>query len=232
VRVATSIILIGILAVGSLGFVWVQREAPEIERELLSAATAAIGADANGWAHLNIDGRDLEVEGMYPSVIERDRVLSLAAAIPGVRLVVDASVAAPASVMTRNRISRGQAAACQRQLDALLANETIHFEVLSAAISPASKPLLDDLAQALRQCPDARIEIAGHTDGEGIAELNLKLSEARAESIRNFLVHKGIDSERLVAIGFGSSRPIADDLMEEGRMQNRRIEFKVQGIDS
>jgi OmpA-OmpF porin, OOP family len=232
VRVALTIILGGILAVGCLGFVWVQREAPEVEDKLLSAATATIEAEAIEWVHLKIDGRDLEVEGMHPSAIERDRVLSLVASIPGVRRVVDATAAAPGSVPARNRISRGQAAACQRELDALLADETIHFEVLSAAISPSSKPLLDDLAQALEQCPDARIEIAGHTDGEGIAELNLKLSEARAESIRNFLVHKGIDSERLVAIGFGSSRPIADDLMEEGRMQNRRIEFKVQGIDS
>jgi OmpA-OmpF porin, OOP family len=125
-----------------------------------------------------------------------------------------------------------RAKACQRQLDALLADEMIHFEVLSAAISPSSKDLLEELSKALDQCPDARIEIAGHTDGDGIADLNLKLSEARAESVRNSLIHMGISGDRLVAVGYGSSQPIADEMVENGRQQNRRIEFKVQGIDS
>jgi len=130
------------------------------------------------------------------------------------------------------RAASGLADECQRQLDALMADETIHFEVLSAAINPSSKGLLDELARALGQCPDARIEIAGHTDGDGIADLNLKLSEARAESVRNSLVHMGIAGDRLVAVGYGATQPIADELRDGGRQQNRRIEFKVQGIES
>lgn len=231
-RVATFIIIGGIAAVTSLGFVCVKREAPAIVRNLQAGASAAIASGDSEWAILGVDGREITLSGTPPTIADRDRVLRLVRAAPGVRSVADATERAEVPVLTRDRDSRGQAEACQRELDALLADEVIHFEVLSAAISPSSRPLLDELARALMQCPDVRIEIAGHTDGEGIAELNLRLSEARAESVRNFLIHKGIDGARMVAVGHGSARPIADDLLEDGRMKNRRIEFKVQGIDT
>ena len=188
-------------------------------------------------AAITILGGVLALLGLGYACVQRE-LPRLEGNLPG---LIEASVAGshvPAPEMAlpdpapieREAAAEGLAAECQRQLDGLLADEMIHFEVLSAAIRPSSRGLLDELAQALAQCPDAVIEIAGHTDSEGIADLNLKLSEARAESVRNFLIHMGIDSDRLVAVGYGSTQPIADDGREEGRQQNRRIEFKVQGI--
>jgi outer membrane protein OmpA-like peptidoglycan-associated protein len=240
VRVATYSIFGGFLALGCLGFVCVQREAPRIERNLRDEALAAVAVGESDWVRLDVTGRDLALGGSPPSIAERDRVLELARSTPGIRRVEDFTAVALAAAEPSptpepsftSSSSRGQAEACQRQLDALLADEVIHFEVLSAAISPASRPLLDELANALAQCPDARIEIGGHTDGDGIADLNMKLSEARAESVRNFLIHKGIDAARLIAVGHGATQPVADDLAEDGRQKNRRIEFQVQGIES
>ena len=73
-----------------------------------------------------------------------------------------------------------------------------------------------------------KIEISGHTSSEGGDELNQILSEERAKSVRNYMISKGIDSKRLVAVGYyGPSRPKASNDTEEGRKQNRRIELSV-----
>ena len=80
----------------------------------------------------------------------------------------------------------------------------------------------------MQQNPTMRVEIAGHTDNIGTAAYNLTLSKRRAEAVKDFLTKKGIDARRIMAVGFGKSRPLAsNDDEEEGRELNRRVEFKV-----
>jgi outer membrane protein OmpA-like peptidoglycan-associated protein len=85
----------------------------------------------------------------------------------------------------------------------------------------------------LTENPNMRIEIGGHTDSKGSNELNRKLSEARAQSVVDYLVGKGIDTARLEAKGYGASRPIAPNTNPdgsdnpEGRQKNRRTEFRI-----
>ena len=77
----------------------------------------------------------------------------------------------------------------------------------------------------LKEVPDARIAIDGHTDSTGSASHNQTLSEARAASVRDYFVSKGIAASRLTARGFGGTRPVASNETAEGRAKNRRVEL-------
>ena len=105
--------------------------------------------------------------------------------------------------------------------------EGITFQVNKATIRKPSYPTLDKTVSILKEYPDLKLEISGHTDSTGSAERNDELSKERAEAVKTYLVDKGIDNLRLEAIGVGSARPIADNATKKGRDQNRRIEFKV-----
>lgn len=104
----------------------------------------------------------------------------------------------------------------------------IVFETGKAVIKPESEPVLDQLKSFLdtkKQISLVRIE--GHTDNVGAAKDNLKLSGDRALAVKNWLVNKGIDGKRLIAVGFGDTKPVADNAKDEGRSQNRRTEFII-----
>ncbi|MFQ6092536.1 MAG: OmpA family protein [bacterium] len=104
----------------------------------------------------------------------------------------------------------------------------ITFEFNKSTIRPDSYPILDEAAQTLKEIPELKVQIEGHTDSIGSDEYNQKLSEARANAVRNYLIARHqIDPSRLVAVGFGEKRPVADNSTEEGRQLNRRIDFVV-----
>jgi outer membrane protein OmpA-like peptidoglycan-associated protein len=77
----------------------------------------------------------------------------------------------------------------------------------------------------LKAWGDVNIEVAGHTDSKGSDAYNMKLSQQRAEAVRNFLISRGVAADRLTAKGYGESQPVADNATEEGRFQNRRVEL-------
>jgi len=101
------------------------------------------------------------------------------------------------------------------------------FEHASADLKADSEPVLDRLANLLKDRPEIRIEVHGHTDNTGSATKNKTLSEARARSVIVALINKGISAERLASKGFGQSQPIAPNTTEAGRAQNRRVEVKI-----
>jgi OOP family OmpA-OmpF porin len=116
----------------------------------------------------------------------------------------------------------------QRKGDKIVILEKVQFETGSAEIKPESYGLLDEVAKVLTDNPDiTKVQIEGHTDNRGGAALNRRLSKNRAKSVRKYLVDKGIDGGRLTAKGFGPDQPIADNDSDEGRAQNRRVEFKI-----
>ena len=104
--------------------------------------------------------------------------------------------------------------------------EGVNFAVNSAALTADSSGTLDRVAASLAAWPEIRVEIGGHTDSTGSAAYNQQLSQRRAESVRTYLVAKGIDGSRLEASGYGESNPIADNGTDAGRAQNRRVELK------
>src|SRR3981189_2166941 len=117
---------------------------------------------------------------------------------------------------------------CQQLFSGLLAKGKIRFESGRATIDPDSAGLLDRLIETALRCPSANIEIAGHTDADGEDVFNQALSEKRAQAVTDFLVKAGLPAERFMAMGYGSTQPVASNDTDEGKAQNRRIDFVVR----
>jgi OOP family OmpA-OmpF porin len=117
---------------------------------------------------------------------------------------------------------------CQQLFSDLLAKGTIRFESGQAIIDPDSTGLLDRLIETAFRCPSANIEIAGHTDTDGPDTSNQTLSEKRAQAVVDYLVKAGLPADHFSAIGYGSTQPVASNDTEQGKAQNRRIEFMVR----
>jgi outer membrane protein OmpA-like peptidoglycan-associated protein len=102
----------------------------------------------------------------------------------------------------------------------------INFQSGSAALTPDSHTVLDQVIASLNAYPEVRLEIRGHTDSQGPAAFNLELSKKRAESVRQYLINGGIAANRVTAIGVGEEEPISSNATPAGRAENRRIEFR------
>lgn len=113
----------------------------------------------------------------------------------------------------------------QGRLDDLIEGKVVEFELNSDELTEDGRELLDGIVDALSQFPDVGVEIGGHADAQGDDADNLELSERRARSVKVYLVDKGIEGGRLAVVGYGETRPIADNSTAEGRARNRRIEF-------
>ena len=105
----------------------------------------------------------------------------------------------------------------------------IFFDFNSAKLRPESYPELNRFARFLKQHPDLLVEISGHTDSIGTKQYNQKLSERRAQAVKQYLISQGCNPRQLVVKGYGFSRPVSSNQTEEGRQKNRRVEFKVIG---
>ena len=116
---------------------------------------------------------------------------------------------------------------CEEQLAEVQAARKIAFEPGSATVAADSRDALNQIADILRECGPIRLEIQGHTDSQGREEMNQQLSQARAQSILNELRGRRIPTSSYTAVGYGETQPIADNDTEEGREENRRIEFRL-----
>jgi OOP family OmpA-OmpF porin len=109
--------------------------------------------------------------------------------------------------------------------DARIVTHGINFDIDRATIKPESMGTLNMIVQVLKDNPDLKFEIDGHTDNSGAAPHNLTLSQQRADAVRTQLVTMGVDASRLSTKGFGDTKPIADNTSPEGMANNRRVEF-------
>lgn len=109
----------------------------------------------------------------------------------------------------------------------IVLRQTVFFQTGKATIKRESFPLLDEVAVALLDHPTFRVRVEGHTDSVGNDQRNMKLSQARADSVRRYLMGRGVAPERLVAVGFGEENPLDDNATEAGRAINRRVEFHI-----
>jgi len=199
-----------------LAFVCVFTKAQSIEERLGAEVAAAVGAENLFWASVEPRGQRIVLSGAAPGFAEKDRAGAIAAGVFGVSAV-------------DNRIAIiGEAGTCQRELDDYLNAESVTFRRGKAEITDASLPLLNLVASVVRNC-NTRLEIAAHTDAEGDAVINQKLSQRRADAVRRYLVQTGVEPDRLEARGYGESQPLADNATDEGRRANRRVEFRVLG---
>lgn len=118
---------------------------------------------------------------------------------------------------------------CAADVNAVIARTKITYTPSSAEIATTARPVLDELASILSNCPPMQMEIGGHTDAQGSEGGNQALSQARAEAVLLALQGRRVDVSGMTAVGYGETKPIADNDSEEGREANRRIEFVLQG---
>jgi cytochrome c oxidase subunit 2 len=112
-------------------------------------------------------------------------------------------------------------------LERIIRFDYVKFQTGSANLTQETTYELDFLVDAMKKRPSMTIELQGHTDATGNADSNMTLSDSRANSVLNYLTNNGIDGARLQALGYGQTKPVADNATEEGRKENRRTEFKI-----
>lgn len=219
----------------------------EVERAILAqAATAAVGADAvtdqllvdpdqgldegtaqelatlvtvvaeslvNGTA--GFDGEKLVVTGVYADDAGRTAVEQAAAA-----------VGAETTLTERPAATETDAAVLEAELNAYVADNPILFEPSSSVLDETALPILDEIARRALEFAGVAITVEGHTDSDGGDQENLVLSQLRAVAVQQALVERGLDPAALTAEGFGSTRPILVDGVED-KAASRRVEFRV-----
>lgn len=164
---------------------------------------------------LGFDGSKWWLRGRAEQAVSRDTVLASIADSPGGN---DWSVAidllAPIEI-------------CRDRVGLLAGRNAIVFKSGSATLAEESLPAIDELASDLEICPNTSVHVEGHTDSDGAEDLNLALSVARAETVVNALIDRGVNYQRLYAEGYGESEPIASNDTKEGKQRNRRIAFTI-----
>jgi outer membrane protein OmpA-like peptidoglycan-associated protein len=129
----------------------------------------------------------------------------------------------------RQQLAGVEGANIQRNADLLAVTfkSDVLFDTGSAALKPGAYDEMNRVAQVLNQYPQTSIAVAGHTDSTGSEAVNQQLSERRAMSVKNALAGQGVNPARMRTLGYGESKPIADNSTESGRQLNRRVEITI-----
>ncbi len=205
------------------------------------AVMARFAGEGFGWMGLTVRDRVAAVTGLAPEADTKRRGMAFAEsalqaageAAPAGLLVVDAITLADSSESGPGEaiadLARGEVtmARCQAAFEQAMQGRTILFQSDRADISPVSARLLDAVTGAATLCSSFPIEIGGHSDSSGSPEYNRLLSQQRADEVLRYMSARGVPAEQLVAIGYGSARPIETGRSPEAQARNRRIEFRV-----
>jgi outer membrane protein OmpA-like peptidoglycan-associated protein len=116
--------------------------------------------------------------------------------------------------------------------DRIEIRQQVRFRPNRSEILPSSYELLRQVANVIKAAPAITVRIEGHTDNVGKKQKNMRLSQQRADAVKTFLVRQGIDEKRLVAQGFGPTRPVASNATRAGKAANRRVEFRIVQPDA
>jgi OOP family OmpA-OmpF porin len=170
-------------------------------------------------AYLKVEGKEMILKGEVGTDERKASLIKEAQAGvgPALKIVDQLQVVA----------AKGAEAKVQASIDEQIAGQTVEFDVDSATINPRGVALLDKLVPILQSNPRVKIEIGGHTDNTGDPGYNIDLSRRRASAVRQYLMSRGVAEKRLTAVGYGQEKPFADNGTPQGRLKNRRIEFKI-----
>jgi len=119
--------------------------------------------------------------------------------------------------------------ASQEEIDTLMRGKRVEFLYAKDVLSKKSKKLLDEIVDILKENNSTIVEIQGYTDSDGTSKRNLKLSQRRADTVKRYLIKRGISKDRLKAIGYGETNPIVPNTTKSNKQKNRRVEFKIVG---
>jgi len=183
------------------------------DRDCVPEGTLEVNADGSVISRMGVGDAHLLVSA--PEYLSYEHDYTFAA---GDVRVLNVTLQPKKKKVTRVRLEKKQ----------IVILEKVHFETAKAIIRPESFDLLNDVADTIITNPDVgRVEVAGHTDARGTDSYNQDLSQRRAEAVAQYLEGRGVDPARLVPVGYGESRPIADNDTEAGMEKNRRVEFNL-----
>ncbi len=193
-------------------------------------------ADSAGWLAKAMDALPRKGAGFGAiDVVVTKTTLSLDGRVPTAaagRDLLRAIQSASGRKVTDNTleiVGGGAGGALQKNIDDAVKGRSVAFNTGSAAITKAGQAVLRSIVAPLKAAGSAKVVIGGYTDDVGDAKANLRLSRARANSVKVFLVGHGVSAKRLIVRGYGEAKPIASNKTEAGRRKNRRIEFTVLG---
>lgn len=134
----------------------------------------------------------------------------------------------PSPIVVTARAPEPEPAPPPKRIERIVVKEAIHFDTDRDTIKSNSTRILDEVAQLIKNHPElVKIRVEGHTDTVGDAKSNLALSKRRAIAVRQYLVERGVDPDRLIAEGYGGDNPIAENTTDAGRAKNRRVAFTI-----
>jgi len=217
------VIWLAILGLILLSILCICNKRDKIETEILGRANNAIVGVEGFEGNLEISGRDVVLNGMVDSEDIKLKLEQIIGSEVGVRKVLNKLSVKPPELLREEKIEEVQEA-----LNKVIEFDNIEFQSNTAIILDESTGILDQTAQILKENTDLSIEIGGHSDSAGNEEYNVGLSQRRADAVLIGLVKRGVDRNRLLAIGYGSSQSMADNNTEEGKQKNRRVEFKIK----
>jgi outer membrane protein OmpA-like peptidoglycan-associated protein len=191
---------------------------------------AALPNFKSSGSEVTFDGDSINVGGTMPEIAKSDMVSKLKS-VYGAGMKIGsfeaATAVAEAGRRTTEALSSLRPGFTAEELTRALNMHIINFRSGSSQIPRESAPVLERSASAIKSAPAGTVlEVGGYTDNVGNSTANQKLSQQRADSVRRFLIDKGVNSGSIVAKGYGDSNPIASNDTEEGRFKNRRIEYK------
>ncbi len=212
--------------------------ADTLDGRLLISGFSVNEATAKAACSTVVDGvRDrIGLPGVYAK-IDCQGINYPGSAVVGPRLPAKPEISVPASKKAGISSAKQAEVTCQARLTEAGKKGTIRFEKGSSPLV-SGQEVLDQVAEVAKECSTFKIEIGGHTDTGGAADLNERLSQRRANTVRDFLISKGVPADQVTAKGYGESQPLVNDFPNGNgnipgqpdsplREQNRRIEFKI-----
>ena len=216
-------------------------KADAVRQRTEADAAEVLSAAGFPWARLKIDNEVGRIVGEAPSVAQRAAAYAAANAtllpmmgVPGVFARLEDGQSSPALALPEmpkvpQTAASGPLTAedCQTAMARVLESKQIRFKLSSAELDPGSVPLVDQLYGLSMRCPQSRMRVDGHTDAQGDAAANMRLSQRRAQAVVDALAKRGVATNRLQAQGFGEERLLDAGSTPEAHERNRRIEFHL-----
>lgn len=234
--VVTALFSLGAHSMGSTGSSFVDSLESTAKYEISNAGIEGVAVEFNRDPSIT---RDAVLSGDVPEG-QRNKAISIVENISGVGSVRwadnedavasdgtatdDGAATVPAA---DEPVDQAVVAKCQSDINSITEGKNINFRSGSFYVPPTSHGLLDEIVAAIKPCAGVKLEVQGHTDLTGNPDVNQRLSEGRASSVRDELVKRGLDADRVIAKGYGSTKPIENARTSAANAKNRRTIFVI-----
>lgn len=232
-----QLVILALIIAVALGMITVELKKDDIAIDLTQEVNKALVFSGLPLVSVSFEGRDGTVSGVLTDEAQPPQIIEVVSGVNGVRHVdnqleinADSPVADENSVLAEVddvEFENGLYIPSRTHPLEKYSLSKVEFGYAQLTLTEESFPVLDKLAQILKQNAQIQLEVSVHTDNQGTAIGQIASSQSKAENIRRYLVEKGVKPARLLAKGYGASRPIAMNDTAEGQAKNRRVEIRV-----